>query len=166
MTLDRLTARSYLESELRFDDKKHIEWLTDISLLLFIIHEFSFQCPLVKNAEIKPIFIGMLAPETIVAYEYKPTFPEERPPGPDDFAQARRLYAALLRRSNTEQQNLLTKLINEKWDAGQRQHRIYTMEMEGSVMSEVGIVTATAMGILTFNNLAALRRPMPETTSA
>lgn len=163
MMIRKSDVIGYLRRHLVDKDHEHIEWLADISILLFIVHEFSFNVPKEQNEQVKDDFMrALMSPMVIVAFNFPHnSTTQDQAPNSEDFDYARRLYKEILERSGG-QKDLLNRLIVEKWSAGRHQRLAYNMDVEGSIMNEVGIILASAMKILTYADYESMRKPAVE----
>ena len=159
MIIQREAVRAHLQQLLE-ERGENVEWLTDICWLLYLVHEFSRHSKRKNSNRAQKFFIQRLRSQNSCAtYTYDPAFPDQPRPREEDFSQARALYIDLVNRSGN-QGKLIRVLVNERWEAGLRRHRMYGGSLTNALSDEAAIVANPAIVILSDDTYVALRNPM------
>ncbi len=165
MLITRESVEKFLGVFLQESDKKHLKLIVDLSWTATVVLEFGFQCPADRRIEGKEKFFALiqkfsdarantegLAPVNILR-DYGPNTLSnqyiQEGLSNEDFALVCDLFHRLTVGDPEELVDPKDKLmpkekmlvwLQEAWDTGVHQQRIHSMEIEGGVMNEGGIV--------------------------
>lgn len=164
MVMAREKVAEYLDRFLHSDDRKHLELMVDLCWAAVIAHEFGFYCSADKRAEGKEKLIALIQrlsdartfSETtvkmrdrddfdtrIVDEDYKEylIYLPRHHPTTADLALVCDFFHVLTAQLPRIAKEKMIEWLQDAWDAGVYQQRIHSMEFEGCVMNEFGIVT-------------------------
>lgn len=171
MLIDRERVEKYLTEFLTSEDRtrlaEHFALIIDLSWLGTIILEYGFQCPENTREEAKKRFFetifklsdarkGSKAPIDMSQYEHQPAHRSSHPLTLEDFAAVCDLYHKLVEEDKKVTEDKLIPWLEEAWDAGIHQRKVYEMEVEGGIMNEYGIVTNFGAGLAMFGDRKGL----------
>ena len=158
---------SFLTSEDRTKLAEYMELITDLSWMASIVLEYGFQCPESARKESKKRFFEIIQKLSDVRKEinvpvimnrdfYQPAYQGSNPLAIDDFSVVCDLFHRLIEEDKTVSRGKLLPWLEEAWDAGVHQQRVYNMDTEGGIMNEYGIVTAFGAELVMFGDRKGL----------
>jgi len=164
MLIGREKVATHLLDFLMPEDKKHFDLITDLSWAATIVFEFGFQCPKNKQEESKKKLLDLVqrlgeartkvkVPVKMEEYNYKFVFPNEgRKPTNEDIAIACDLFHKLAVQEKKISKEKMLEWLQEAWDFGTQQQLVYSMEIEGGIMNEYGVVTSFGADLAMFGS--------------
>jgi Fe-S-cluster formation regulator IscX/YfhJ len=161
MLISRKEIETLLRNSLNEKDQASIGLITDLSWLGTIALEFGFRCPEDERNRQKEKFLELIqrfsnmTGRADFSVEFgevfgEPTFPSEPPLTLKDFMVVCGLFRKLTRRDKTVSGDKLLEWVETAWIKGVWQRRVYSMEVEGSVLNERGIVFGFGADIALF----------------
>lgn len=154
MLISREKVGWYLKKFLDVEDQRHIGCVADLTLAATIALEFGFQSPKEKQAKAKATFLRIIAKvseckqkakaaedENSGDYDFDCVFPlESRLPTVEDLATVVDIFHKFVLKDKSILAENMLEWLSDAWDAGAYQQRVYSMEIEGGIMNEYGIV--------------------------
>lgn len=152
MLISRMKVVEHLNRFLMPEDKKHIELIIDLSWAGTIALEFGFQCPESKQPEGKEKFIEIAqkindAKKGVkvsgpLSYDYPIVFKfESKTPTYEDIGVVAQIFHTLVAVEKSISKEKMIEWLQEAWEGGVKQQKVYSMEEEGGILNEYGIVT-------------------------
>ena len=174
MLITRTKVEEYLRLFLDPEDQIHIALVIDLSWMARIILEYGFQCPrdAVVGAKRKKKFFNLLQrlsdirkeanvpiDTTEYSYSYEPVFKNEKRLMIEDLAIVCDLFYKIVEEDKKVSRDKLLEWLEEAWDIGVYQQRVYSMEVEGSIMNAAGIVCNFGADLVMFGGSKGLIPP-------
>lgn len=172
MIITRTKVDEYLKEFLTSEDQtrlaQYLDLITDLSWMGSIVLEYGFQCPENTRKEAKKRFFEVVQklsdarseskalPVDVNQYFNQPTYMGGKSLTFDDFAIVCDLFHKLVEEDKKVTKDKLLPWLEEAWDAGVHQQRVYSMEIEGGIMNEYGIVTAFGAELVMFGDRKGL----------
>ena len=172
MLITRETVNEYLENFLSSEDRtrlaQYMSQIIDLSWMASIILEYGFQCPESTSKEAKKKFFEVVQkisyarkeskalPVDVSQYYNQPVYQGGKSLTFDDFAVVCDLFHKLVEEDKKVPKDKLIPWLEEAWDAGIHQQRVYNMEIEGGILNEYGIVTAFGAELAMFGDRKGL----------
>ena len=153
MVIPRSKVIDCLREFLRPGDQTHIERMTDLAWIAASMLEFGFECPQEKREELKEKFLKLI--ETLIEIKKETGTAAEK--DQDEFLFSEELSIEdiavicdvshkLIENEKIPKEKIL-EWLKQAWDAGVHQQRIYSMEIEGSILNQIGVVINFGAGL-------------------
>ncbi len=167
MLITRKEVESYLKSFLDPEDQIHIDLVTDLCWIATIVLEYGFQCPKAAREERKKSFFELVqklsdarkeakVPVDMQEYPHESTFPNEKQLTVEDFSVVCDLFYKITEEDKKVTKEKLLNWLGEAWDAGVYQQRVYSMEVEGCILNQYGIVAFFGADLALFGSRQGL----------
>jgi len=143
--ITRERVLEYLNRFLVLDqnEKKNLQLIADLAWAATITVEFALQCPRKEQVESREKFLDLMRGAAEGEFDFAPVFPhEKRLPTPEDLRVVRDLFRSLTAERKALSPDKMAEWLGDAWDAGTAQQRVYSMEVEGGIMNQYGIVSS------------------------
>lgn len=147
MVISRTEVSDCLREFLMPSDQTHIELITDLSWAATLVLEFGFECPEGRREELKEKFFKLVEMLIDAKKNAEIKVGEDQDDvifsgelSSEDIAAICDVSYKLMESEKMPKEKIL-EWLKQAWDIGVRQQKIYSMEIEGGVMNQMGIVT-------------------------
>ncbi len=169
MHIEHAEVRSIVSEYLWEDDRVHLDLIVQLTWIAALTVEFGFQCRPEAREVKKQEFLALLADQfkdvddlmrKAATYEISITFDsEDQPVTSEDLVAIRGLLHLFSAREGGPSREALATWIDEAWEYGVHQHRVYTCEAEGGIMNTLGIAREFAAKLAMYGTRKGLLPP-------